>query len=357
MASISPVILVALCGLLGIVVGTLINLWGLALVAAGSESQDPTLEEDSAGAPQFPSYQRFRDATAQPSPWWHFVPVLGYWLARGRGVFRGYPVGKSGLIAEVGTATLFAGFATAYLLFECQQVPEVRPDEFWKYGRLIYHLVLVGFLAAATSTDLRDYVIPDAITIPGMIIGLLAAGISGQLQMIHIWVDWNQEIPGMRGPYFPDWLDAHRHLHGFAWSIAGAAAGAGITGVTRFMARKILHREAMGFGDVTLMAMIGSYLGWQPMVFVFFLAPLCALLSAPVSYALTGRTFLAYGPYLSLSAFGVMCSWKWLWKPTRLIFGDAQLLAILGFITLGLFAILLGGMRLYESRKHRKQAS
>ena len=170
---------------------------------------------------------------------------------------------------------------------ECQRFPS-RPDDFWRSARIVYHLVLITLLVAATSTDLRDYVIPDQITLPGMIIGLSAAVFSGQLQLEHVWVDWNQEVPGIAGPYIPDWLDAHRHWHGLAWSLAGGLVGAGLTWFVRGVSALILSREALGFGDVTLMAMIGTFIGWQPIVFVFGLAPFCGLaftFAAAHSYA------------------------------------------------------------------------
>ncbi len=48
----------------------------------------------------------------------------------------------------------------------------------------------------------------------------------------------------------------------------------GVIWAVRVLGRWTLRMEAMGFGDVTLMAMIGTYMGWQASLVVFFLAPL-----------------------------------------------------------------------------------
>ena len=54
----------------------------------------------------------------------------------------------------------------------------------------------------------------------------------------------------------------------------------------------------MGFGDVTLMAMIGAFLGWQACIVIFFLSPFAALFVAVAQWMLTGRRDIAFGPYL-----------------------------------------------------------
>ena len=55
-----------------------------------------------------------------------------------------------------------------------------------------------------------------------------------------------------------DWIKESHHLHGLAWSLAGLAAGAGITWLVREISSRVLGQEALGAGDVTLMAMIGA---------------------------------------------------------------------------------------------------
>ena len=57
----------------------------------------------------------------------------------------------------------------------------------------------------------------------------------------------------------------------------GLTISAGVVWFTRIGASIALGREAMGMGDVTLMAMVGVWLGWQPAVIIFFLATLIGL--------------------------------------------------------------------------------
>ena len=250
------------------------------------------------------------------------------------------------------TAGLFA-LATFLIVFlEAQRIDEVTPDVAWRYGRLIAHLGLLTLLIAATATDLREYIIPDQITIPGIALGVLFATASGDVQLIHLWVDWNHPLVALQGPEIPDWLPPHPHWHGLVWSLAGLVTGAGVTWLARGISSFVLGEEAMGFGDVTLMAMIGSFLGWQPMLFVFLLAPFCGLIVGVTAKSLLNRPYIPYGPYLSAAAIVVMLSWRWIWswEPTprvsiRKLFGDLPSLAILSGASLVLLLVLLGIVR------------
>jgi leader peptidase (prepilin peptidase) / N-methyltransferase len=247
------------------------------------------------------------------------------------------------------TGLLFAAYVLAAVRFDCQQVPEVRPDVFWKAGRIVYHLILITLLVTATATDMRECLIPDAITVPGTLVGLTGAVLSGQLQMIHIWVDWNQEIPGIAGPFIPAWLDAHRHLHGLAWSATGAVVGGGLTWFVRRVSSLLLRREALGLGDVTLMAMIGSFLGWQPIVMVFFLAPMCGLAFALPMKVISGGTHLPYGPFLATATVIVLFAWRPLWLSTRLVFGHPLSLVLLSAGAAAAFVALLAAVRFFRT--------
>ncbi|HUG92418.1 MAG TPA: NTP transferase domain-containing protein [Planctomycetaceae bacterium] len=263
----------------------------------------------------------------------------------------------------VGTGLLYGGFTWAILVWECQQAfPEVRPFEFWQYGRIGYHLILISLLVAATATDCRAYVIPDQITLTGMVLGLAGAALAGDLQMMHVWVDANQEQPGPfgTGPFIPQWIQHHHHWHGLAWSLAGLACGGGATWLVRVLSSRLLGQEALGFGDVTLMAMVGSFIGWQPVVCVLVLAPLCGLAVALAARVIAGRRFVPFGPYLALATLVVLFGWRWIWRfevpwrpgstvSVRQIFGDWPTLVILSGIGIGLLVLMLGLLRLYRA--------
>lgn len=259
------------------------------------------------------------------------------------------------LLTAFMTGGLFAGYFLAVFHFQTHSTDEVLPAEFWKYGRAIGHLVLITLLIAATVTDFREYIIPDQIVIPGMVAGVTLATLSGDTQLMHFWVDWNQAVPDMRGPFIPGWIGTDTHWHGFVWSMTGLLAGGGVTWAVRWLSAVLLGQESLGLGDVTLMAMIGSFLGWQPLVFAFLLAPICGIGMGLGVRLITNRTYIPFGPYLSLAAVVVLLGWKWLWMlevsnefSMRRLFGDAIGLAILAGFSLVAFVILLICLRLYR---------
>jgi prepilin signal peptidase PulO-like enzyme (type II secretory pathway) len=63
------------------------------------------------------------------------------------------------------------------------------------------------------------------------------------------------------------------HWAGLLTALVGMAAGGGLIWAVRIIGSMVLEQEAMGFGDVTLMAMIGTFVGWQNCPLIFFLAP------------------------------------------------------------------------------------
>ncbi len=266
---------------------------------------------------------------------------------------------------------LLVGSALAFSMYElrCQETPVVRPDPIWQDMRIIYHSICLALLLVITATDLASLYIPNFVVNLGIFVGITAATFSGQLQTEHLWVDWNEEIAQIRGPYIPEWIRLHEHWHGLAWSSAGALVGAGLTSVIRKIAEYVLGRPAMGTGDVTLMAMIGAFLGWQPTVIAFFIAPLLALILGPLARRISRESAVPYGPFLALAAIMVMFSWRWIWMfevdtstfgtgaapdratsfAVRRLFGDGVLLIGLSVVAIGGTAGLMGLLRLFWS--------
>ena len=264
---------------------------------------------------------------------------------------------------------LLLGAALAFSMHElqCQTTPEVRPSQTGIDLRIVYHSVCLGLLLVITATDLASLYIPNFVVQWGLVIAIIGAVSSGQLQMAHLWVDWNEEISQLRGPFIPEWIKQHEHWHGLGWSTVGALVGAGLTAVVRRLAALALGRPAMGAGDITLMAMIGAFIGWQPTVVAFFVAPLLALVLGPLARRISRESVVPYGPFLALGAILVMLTWRWIWMfeidiathgpgalddrattfAVRRFFGDWVLLAGLSVVTLGGTVGLMSLMRLF----------
>lgn len=251
----------------------------------------------------------------------------------------------------VATGILFIAFAWLLLVNRCQSIDEVQPAGSLLTGRLPFHLWLITLLVAVTITDLLDYVIPDAIVVVGAVSAVALAAWSGELQMIHIWVNWDEAIPGIQGPYLPGWMDQHRHLHGIAWSIAGLLCGSGLLWILRTSAQIILGTPAVGMGDVTMMAMVGAFIGWQPTLCVIAIAPVAGMFLGPVIRACTGRSFVAFGPYLAASTIVVLSTWRLLWVDCslRTIFSHWPSVAGLVVASLVVLQLLLLALRGFRS--------
>ena len=85
------------------------------------------------------------------------------------------------------------------------------------------------------------------------------------------------------------WFRGGPGWEGLLTALVGMAAGGGLIWLVRIIGTAALGREAMGFGDVTLMAMIGAFLGWQPCLLIFFLAPLAGLVVGVLRLLLLAR--------------------------------------------------------------------
>ncbi|MDX1948343.1 MAG: A24 family peptidase [Pirellulaceae bacterium] len=118
-------------------------------------------------------------------------------------------------------------------------------------------------------------------------------------------------------------------------ALVGLAFSGGLIWAVRIVGWIALRREAMGFGDVTLMAMIGAFLGWQTSLLVFFFSPLSAVIVALAQWAVTRRHDLAFGPYLCLSALYLIVAWRRVW------FGWADEIFTLGWLLVGLVGACL----------------
>ncbi|HYO26581.1 MAG TPA: A24 family peptidase [Lacipirellulaceae bacterium] len=134
------------------------------------------------------------------------------------------------------------------------------------------------------------------------------------------------------------WIGLHTALVGLIGS--GAMVWA-----VRVFGSAALRREALGFGDVTLMMMVGAMLGWQAGVIIFFLAPFAGLVVGAVQFILRRHDEIPYGPYLSLAAVALVAGWGRLWNADswlQHVFAEPWLVpAVLAVGVLMLWAMLV----------------
>jgi prepilin signal peptidase PulO-like enzyme (type II secretory pathway) len=119
----------------------------------------------------------------------------------------------------------------------------------------------------------------------------------------------------------------------FTWALAADANWAGLLSAlvglaglglfvwaVRIVCSSALRVEALGFGDVTLMMMVGTFIGWQAGVIAFFIAPLTALVVGIGQYLVIRDNAIPYGPFLCLATATVVVAWSYFWSRLQLLF-------------------------------------
>jgi prepilin signal peptidase PulO-like enzyme (type II secretory pathway) len=138
------------------------------------------------------------------------------------------------------------------------------------------------------------------------------------------------------------WWLGGKQWQGLLTALVGMAAGGGIIWSVRIVGTAVLRREAMGFGDVTLMAMIGAFLGWQSCLVIFFLAPFAGLIVGVFSLALHRESEIPYGPFLCMAATFVILRWSAVWLWAEPLFGLGLIIPAIFLVGLAMMAGLLG---------------
>ncbi len=154
----------------------------------------------------------------------------------------------------------------------------------WRFGLGGHTPFLFAFCSAMiviTFVDLDFQIIPDAITLPGIIVGLIAGSL-----------------------VLPD--PFHRFaILGFQGSIIGAVSGGAVFFLIAEVSYRILRQEAMGGGDIKMMAMVGSFMGWKSVLLTTFSGSLLGSVAGISLMVLKGkgrRTKIPFGPFLAAGA-------------------------------------------------------
>ncbi len=115
-------------------------------------------------------------------------------------------------------------------------------------------------------------------------------------------------------------------------AMVGLAVSGGLIWAIRIVGGLMMGQQAMGFGDVTLMAMVGTFIGWQASLAAFVYGIMIAMLAVIVMVIFIRNSHIAFGPYLSMGTVAAVYNWPNVWAGARLpvfFFGPLLLLVLL----------------------------
>lgn len=185
--------------------------------------------------------------------WYHNVPLLSWMALRGRCAFCRAPISWQYPLVEAATAAIWGVNLALY---------GVTPEA----ARAIVLLTLLLTIAVA---DARSYVIPDELSLGGLAAGLLLSFLPGPLAPLQ--------------------------------AALGALVGGGVLWLVAVVGSWALKKEAMGGGDIKMMAMVGAFLGWPGALLTIFLGALAGtVVFVPLAWR-SGR-LVPFGLFLALGA-------------------------------------------------------
>jgi leader peptidase (prepilin peptidase)/N-methyltransferase len=188
--------------------------------------------------------------------WFENVPIISYLALAGRCRTCRRPISVRYPIVEAVTAAMFAA-------------------AWWYYGPtplLASRLILGCALIVLFAVDLEHHLLPNAITLPGIVVGFACSFVTE-----------------------PGWVA----------SLMGILVGGGLLWVTAEAYYRIRREEGLGMGDVKMLAMVGAFLGWQLTFMTLMLASFAgSAIGGLLILAQRGgmKTALPFGTFLAVGA-------------------------------------------------------
>ena len=199
-------------------------------------------------------------------PWYDNIPVLSFILLLGKcrackkKISLIYPAVE--LLSAIIVTLLFLRFGLT--------------------GKFLILWFFASALIVISFIDLRIQEIPDEITLSGIVLGMALSVV------------------------YPPLMGKTAMLPSFLDSFFGVIAGGASIYILGFVGEFIFKKEAMGGGDVKLLAMIGAFLGWKLALITFFVAPVSGAITGIALKIVRGAEIIPYGPHLSLAAMGAV---------------------------------------------------
>lgn len=146
----------------------------------------------------------------------------------------------------------------------------------WTFGptwTTVLYALLFSALLVVAGTDLTHKIIPNVVTMPGIVLGLLGAATVLPVGLLN--------------------------------SLLGVAIGGGILWALAWASPYLFGKEGMGGGDIKLLAMIGAFLGWKPALLTIMIGSLTGSIIgiSLIALRLMKRDeYIPFGPFLVLGA-------------------------------------------------------
>lgn len=210
--------------------------------------------------------------------WYDNIPVLSFFILRGRCRSCGQKISWRYPIVE-----LMNGMFYIWIY-----------SEFGLGGEMILVMALCSALIVITFIDLDYQIIPDVITLPGMLAGLIL----GPFFMTAL----SDPLPFGLAGVFPH---AGPYVTGLLNSFIGLMMGGAPLFIIGWLWERLRNIEAMGGGDVKLMAMVGSLIGWKGALLTIMLGALTGSLAGMILIIFKRHSMnkvIPFGPFLALGA-------------------------------------------------------
>lgn len=193
--------------------------------------------------------------------WYDNIPVISFLLLRGHCRY-----------CRQSISWQYPAVETLMALLSCAL--------FYRFGVSLNFLVYFIFCAALLAIIFIDFhhgIIPDVISLPGIVVGFAASFM----------------------------------VSGLTWQASGLGLllGGGIFYAIAAGYHLLAGRAGMGGGDIKLLAMIGAFLGWQALPFVIFASALLGSvvgIGAMIKQKMGGKTVIPYGPFLAVASYGYL---------------------------------------------------
>jgi len=211
-----------------------------------------------------------------PIRWFDNIPIISFLLLRGRcrncreSISIQYPI----------VELLMGGLALG--LF----------GKFFLSLPFLLYFFFVAALLVIIFIDLEHQIIPDVISLPGIVVGFAVS-------FVNPLVSWQQ-------------------------SGLGILFGGGVLYAVAYGYYLFTKRDGMGGGDIKFLAMIGAWLGWPCLPFVIFASSLLGAIvgiGAVIKQGKGGKTVIPYGPFLAIAGYLYLFFREAIWYGMRVYLG------------------------------------